>query len=165
MARPIPALRDVEIAYFREKFVAGPVDACWLWEAHRDKSGYGKFNVHVPEIGDARPFLAHRVAWVVANGRDPGSLCVLHRCDNPACVNPAHLFLGTHRDNSDDKLSKSRQARGDRIAHRKLSDDDVRGIRRMLSTGSTPYAVSKHYPVSPGSILQIRDGRSYRYVV
>lgn len=92
------------------KVKVGGVDECWLWEGRRLRGGYGQFDMG----GGCQ--MAHRMAWVLKNGTIPTGegfhgTCVLHKCDNPACVNPEHLFLGTHVDNMSDMVSKGR-ARG-----------------------------------------------------
>lgn len=84
------------------KVVRGQPDTCWLWKGSRDKGGYGRI-LHGKRIDSA-----HRVAWTVTNGPVPDGLWVLHRCDNPACVNPSHLFLGTRTDNVRDMFVKGR---------------------------------------------------------
>lgn len=83
---------------------------CWEWMAARNNHGYGVINLG-PKLG-----YAHRVAWELTHGSIPDGLCVLHRCDNPACVR--HLFLGTMRDNTKDMMQKGRHSHGDR--HGKL---------------------------------------------
>lgn len=77
---------------------------CWEWTASKDSCGYGLFRVSHTE----NMRRAHRVAWTLENGEIPDGLHVLHRCDNPACVRPSHLFLGTHRDNMLDMHAKGR---------------------------------------------------------
>jgi hypothetical protein len=77
-------------------------DKCWEWKRGRRKSGYGKLWYN------GKTTLAHRVAWLKTYGPIPEGLCVLHKCDNPPCVNPSHLFLGTNKDNSRDKENKGR---------------------------------------------------------
>lgn len=82
----------------------GP-DACWPWLASRCDSGYGKFRV-------GKMTRSHRVAFELGGGEIPDGQCVLHRCDNPACCNPAHLFVGTFNDNVQDMVRKGRQRSG-----------------------------------------------------
>ena len=88
----------------RDRFFAKvkKTSTCWLWTGATNRAGYGRFGVS----GDNR--LAHRVSWLLEHGQLSDSDHVLHRCDNPPCVNPAHLFLGTNHDNVMDKMSKGR---------------------------------------------------------
>lgn len=98
---------------------------CWLWTRATNAGGYGLFGLQ------RRALLAHRVAYAALVGVVPDDLCVCHRCDTPGCVNPAHLFLGTHADNSDDKVRKGRQSRlvGDRNPSRSRPECLARGDR------------------------------------
>lgn len=89
-------------------YTAGPGAECWEWRGSRLAGGYGVFLVERKQLG------AHRYAWIVAQGAIPDGLHVLHTCDNRGCVNPAHLFLGTHRDNMDDCTRKGRRPSGPR---------------------------------------------------
>jgi hypothetical protein len=75
---------------------------CWLWQGYRDRDGYGHHHYN------GRRWRAHRLAWTLARGPIPGGLYVCHRCDNPPCVNPAHLELGTQKENIGDCLAKGR---------------------------------------------------------
>lgn len=92
--------------YFDQRINKTP--SCWLWEGSLDSDGYGRATAK----GGPSETLAHRIAWTFANGPVPDGLSVCHRCDVPACVNPAHLFVGTSQDNQADKVQKNRQARG-----------------------------------------------------
>ena len=94
---------------------------CWLWIAARHIKGYGavKYN--------KRMWKAHRVAWELVNGPIPESMLVLHHCDNPPCVNPKHLWLGTQQDNVADRDAKGRQASGDRSGSRLHPESRPRG--------------------------------------
>src|SRR3990167_544842 len=76
---------------------------CWVWMGFKKPTGYGLFGV-----GWKR---THRLAWEFTNGKIPAGIHVLHKCDNPSCVNPSHLYLGTHQDNMRDRNKKGRQAR------------------------------------------------------
>ncbi len=103
-----PTVAD-RISHNRERFLSlidrtGP-NGCWLWRGRFFRSGYGVFY----QAGKYRK--TNRVAWEIFVGPIPAGLHVLHHCDNPSCVNPAHLWLGTHSDNMADKVAKGRQAR------------------------------------------------------
>ncbi len=107
---------------------------CWLWTGRRDKDGYGRFRPN----GKSCDRGAHRVSFVLHGGTIPDGAFVCHSCDNPPCVNPAHLWLGTAQDNSDDMVSKGRQgvgntaltaARGDRNGARTKPESRARGER------------------------------------
>lgn len=98
MAKFTPAL-----IRFWEKVRSDSPQACWEWIGRRLPFGHGHF-----DVAHGQPMLAHRYSWELVNGTIPDDLCVLHRCDNPPCVNPAHLFLGTRTDNNRDKSAKGR---------------------------------------------------------
>lgn len=89
---------------------SGGIDACWIWTASLRTTGYGQF--YYEETVQA----AHRVAWKIVNGSIPDGLYVLHKCDNPVCCNPTHLFVGTPKDNVEDMMRKGRHATQKRAA-------------------------------------------------
>ncbi len=109
---------------------SGGPDACWLWTTSTFGSGYGQFKL------EPRNLRAHRVAWEITHGCVPDGLFVLHRCDNRRCVNPAHLWLGTHKDNMADMQRKGRAATGDangsRLHPERLVRGDVHPARKTL---------------------------------
>lgn len=106
----------------------GPDDECWEWQGTRRANGYGRF-ARVP--GDSG--MAHRYSYELHHGPIPSGLFVLHSCDNPPCVNPAHLRAGTHAENMADKARRGRCNPNARTF--KLTDDDVRQIRRLYLPG------------------------------
>jgi hypothetical protein len=133
---------------------AGP-DACWLWTASLN-NGYGAYSLSV-----GRNALAHRIAYEDAAGPIPQGAHVLHRCDNPRCVNPAHLFLGTHSDNVRDMVTKRRHARGETHAGAKLSDVDVTAIRCLGVIGAhTQRDLAAMFGVSRPHISKVLAGKN-----
>ena len=90
---------------FMSKILPEPNSGCWLWMAAVNFHGYGRFNMGKKRGGIMK---SHRVAWEIYRGRIPEGLHVLHKCDIPACVNPDHLFLGTHTDNMQDMTLKGK---------------------------------------------------------
>jgi hypothetical protein len=106
---------------------ANPKTGCLEWQRGRRK-GYGVLRF------EGQNHLAHRAAWAVANGPIPTGLCVLHKCDNPKCINPDHLFLGTIADNCHDRHAKGRDAKGDNHGSHTRPDRVARGTRHGSKT-------------------------------
>jgi len=91
---------------FLDKISIEPNSGCWLWTAGADEHGYGQMNADA----EGFPRAAHRIAWILFRGPIPDGICVCHQHDDPWCVNPDHLFLGTQKDNMDDKMRKGRHS-------------------------------------------------------
>ena len=119
-----------------------------------DTRGYGEIGAGRAGAGVLR---AHRLAWEFAYGPIPTGAQVLHRCDNPPCCNPSHLFLGTHQDNMADKVAKGRQTgpKGERHPRALITDADVVAIREAHARGATNVALGRQYGIAPNSVSSI----------
>lgn len=153
-------------------------DSCWLWTAGHDRKGYGKFSIGSSHNADGTRrnsmVSAHRFSFELVNGSIPDyesyhGNCVLHRCDNPACVNPAHLFLGTNKDNVQDMDAKGRRVvvalRGSKHANAVLNELQVHEIvRRHRIDGVTQTQLSKEYGVCISTVNHIFTGRLWGHL-
>jgi hypothetical protein len=128
-------------------------DGCWMWKGPCRGNGHGTLQVR------NRTAMAHRVAWQLTRGPIPEGLCVCHHCDNPPCVNPGHLFLGTHRDNMQDMIVRNRRrhAAGERNGRAKLTPAEVEAIRADSTSGDT--VLGRKFGVCATTIHGIRTGR------
>lgn len=144
---------------FEEKYEVCGNTGCWLWTASLTRGGYGQFK----SFPGYRAGRAHIVSYVIHKGDIPEGMCVLHSCDNPKCVNPEHLWLGTLKDNSQDMMRKSRHVpvrlKGVSNPNVKLTEEQVNEIR---SDNRTATSVSKDYGVSEWTIRRIRAGSSWK---
>lgn len=140
---------------------SGGRDACWEWTAARRDPGYGAVWI------GGRVVPAHRVAWTLTNGPIPDSEDVLHNCDHPPCCNPGHLFLGTDHDNMIDKERKGRanHQHSEARPSAKLTNDDVREVRRLLENGLLQQEIADRYGVDASQISRINSGHRWRHVV
>jgi hypothetical protein len=98
------------------------------------------------------------------NGPIPDGLCVCHACDNPPCINPEHLFLGTNASNTQDRQDKERQARGERAARSKLTEDEVREIRQLAAAGETQRSIGAHFGVTDKNVGFIVRRQTWAHV-
>lgn len=147
---------------FREKYRVDSVTGCWVWMASRLGSlGYGSFEA------DKRTRLAHRVSVEMHRGPIPEGQVVMHLCDNPLCVNPEHLRVGTQRENNLDTLAKGRGSfirRGSQVFQAKLLPDQVRAIRAMLAEGVSQSEVARRFDVSNSNVNSIALGRTWAWL-
>lgn len=149
-------LAAVEYASARFWCKVRKTDGCWLWIAGAEASGYGAFGVTLH-----RRVRAHVVSMMLHLGTVDLGACVLHKCDNPPCVNPEHLFLGSRADNMADKKQKGRQPRGEACPNCKLRDADIVVIR--ASTESS-LVLGKRYGVTARHIRAVRARKERNYV-
>lgn len=142
---------------FSTKFVPGQPDECWEWLASKDPDGYGMIGAG----GSAGTTLkAHRVAYELAIGQVSGGMHVLHHCDNPGCVNPSHLFLGTHNDNMVDKVRKGRASAlfGKANGRAKLTEAQIYYAR---FAGGSQSSIASRIGISQSSVSVIRRGKRW----
>ena len=132
---------------------------CWIWMACRNGStpehSYGRFRIN------GQTFHAHRIAWELTKGTIPEGLRVLHRCDNPPCCNPRHLFLGSQADNMQDCATKNRTTRGSRNARAKLTSIDVLSIR---SDPRPQIQIAATYNVDTSLICKIKRRKNWTHL-
>ena len=128
-------------------------EGCWEFTGARDSKGYGRI-WHIDNT-----IMAHRASWLVHNGDIPTGLFVLHKCDNPPCCNPDHLFLGTADDNTKDMMNKGRHKA---IRNSILKEDQVREIKDLLQQGISRRELCARYGVSFGAIDAIKHNRNWR---
>lgn len=147
---------SVEKRFLAKVKPAGTME-CWEWVGAKCKQGYGQFSLK------GRTQKAHRVSYGLWCHQLPPSSQVLHRCDNPSCVNPGHLFLGTNDDNVADKMEKGRHAcpRGQGHALAKLTEPNVLAIRQSEESGQ---ATAARFGVSTTTISQIRTRKVWKHI-
>ena len=131
---------------------------CWVWTASLHRVGYGQIR------HDERILRAHRVSYELHIGPIPAGMHVLHKCDNRSCVNPDHLFLGTNDDNVADMVTKGRQSKGEKNGKARLTEDNVREIRRRLAAGEKNKDLSVEFGVSTASISKIAKRKTWGHV-
>lgn len=138
---------------------------CWLWTGSRTSGGYGRFRVGSRSDGSRGLVPAGRVAWGLVNGPVPAGMLVLHRGDNPPCVRPDHLFVGTALDNSDDMIAKGRARHpsmaGERCGHAKLTPESVAAIRARHAAGEQQRRLADEYGISRATVCLVVNGRRW----
>lgn len=142
-------------------------DSCWLWIGWRNAFGYGRL------YDGKKPVIAHRLSFFIHNGYWPSPMC-LHACDNPPCVNPAHLKSGTGSENTQQMWDRRRrdrstlkwpQRRGETAINAKLTEANVREIRDLWNKGATTYRqLSEMFHVSNSCIWGILTNRTWKYL-
>lgn len=135
---------------------------CWLWTG----SVAGRYGIFRP-VASETMVRAHRYSWEISNGPIPDGLGALHNCpggDNPLCVNPAHLFLGTQLDNMSDCSRKGRMPRGEQRSSAKLTVEDVRRIRNAVRSGQSMQSLAREFGVSGPTVQSIVHRRKWAWV-
>lgn len=158
---------DQEIARFQSRFTSGELDKCWEWSACKTRAGYGVIRFSKKDV------YAHRLSYFLAHPEWDWSLFVCHRCDNPGCVNPSHLFLGTAKDNYDDMERKGRHGgrfdqrkqdnSGEKHGMSKLNEAAVREIRRLYNGGMASTAIAVQFGIKHVCAWNAATGKSWKH--
>lgn len=143
----------------RSKIKIDANSECWNWAESKYKDGYGSVRVK------GKKLRAHRVSYQLYCGAIPDGMRVCHGCDNPACINPKHLFLGTQAENIDDMVAKGRQARGARVCGAKLIEADILVIRAAEGGRGLNSELARRFGVSGQQIADIRAGKYWAHVL
>ena len=162
VAKRIPKLHLTQVNRFWTHVErSGGPDACWLWTGFIRENGYGSIGIKGKE------YKAHRVSYFIEHGRIDNDRFVLHRCDVRACVNPAHLFLGTPKDNSQDAVKKGRNTKlyGEQNGKARLTRATVLAIRRICKRGGVyQKTVAKQFGVSEATVSYVVNGGRWKKV-
>jgi hypothetical protein len=138
---------------------------CWEWTGTKNKDGYGMIKLHTKKMVSA-----HRLSYVLHHPLNVDiweyrEICVCHKCDNPKCVNPSHLFLGSRTDNMTDMFNKGRCILGEKKHNSKLTDTQVREIRtRYADGGITHRGLAKEYGTSSPNITAILNRKLWKHI-
>ena len=126
---------------------------CWNWRGAKTEKGYGVFN------SNKKTYLAHRASWLINNGDIPDNICICHKCDNPICTNPEHLFLGTKSENAKDMIRKGRSITygkfGEKSIRSKLTNVQRKEIINLRNKRVSTLEISKEFKVSQGTIYYV----------
>lgn len=150
---------------FLAKFEKRQKSMCWWWKAQKDKNGYGRMKFKINGRHVATP--AHRVSWEIYRSPIPKGMLVCHRCDNPSCVNPHHLFLGTWMDNYKDMENKGRRksSKGSSNGSSRLNEKKVIEIRFLRAQyGSASNWLSAKFNISSATISRILSRQIWKHI-
>lgn len=131
---------------------------CWLFKTIRTGEKYGRFSLN------GKPVRAHRFSFFIHYGYLPPDKDILHKCDNPRCVNPYHLVSGTHNDNMKDMVLRSRSCKGNRHFGVKLNKSEVIEIRELIKEKIACSKIAKKYNVAPSTIYNIKYGKTWNWL-
>jgi hypothetical protein len=151
---------QILVKRFREKVEVAGANECWNWTASTAGKGYGQ--IKVP--GTRRQVYAHRLSYELHIGPVPAGLMVLHICDNPRCVNPKHLFLGTGADNLADMASKGRHLYGERNTEHRLTETQARSIFALSAAGWSQHRIAKKLGIGQPHVGRILRGERWRHI-
>lgn len=148
------------IERFHEKWMLNEESGCWEWQAATMGRGYGF--IKIP--GTRKQINAHRLSYLIHYSSIPDDKIVCHSCDNPKCVKPSHLFLGTQSENLTDMKSKGRHLNGEKNTESKLTEGMVRQIHNLAKQGVSQSKIGRSYGVGQGTVWKILHGQRWKHV-
>ncbi len=154
-------IEGLSVDLFWSKVDARDAKECWHWLGEKMGAGltYGRFRF------SGKKYYAHRLAYYLHYGEDPGSHFVCHSCDNPICCNPHHLWLGTNSENGHDKIRKGRNPKGSAHGHSVLTEEKVSQIVKLLEGSRLTFSeIGAIYGVSVEAISSIRTGHTWKHI-
>lgn len=161
MAKPKTSIEEA----FQARYIVDGLTGCWIWIGDKDKNGYGIWQLKKVPLGNGRyerkRIRVSRYSYEVHKGPIPPDMRVLHSCDNPPCVNPDHLSLGTPKDNSEEMVERCRNQRGETRWNAKLCDEAVIAIRQ---SDATLEELAQLYGVSFQSVSDAKNGRTWTHL-
>lgn len=146
---------DERLEFYSERITES---GCQIWTGALRPNGYGYLRFQSENIS------AHRASYTLAKGKIPENMFVCHTCDNRSCINPDHLFLGSHKDNMSDMTKKERQAKGIDHGGAKLTEEDVLIIKKRIKAGDTQPEIANDYNVLRAAISKIVTKRTWRHL-
>jgi len=159
--------KEKVLSYINKEPGQGPNGDCWEWKGYvnpKNKYGYISWKERSKD-GKGSPVRAHRIVYELLVGEIPKELVLMHSCDNPPCVNPAHLSPGTNQENDNDRVKKNRQAKGTRLSHfPHLTDELVREIKIEFRNGAMPAPIAKKYKISKATAKSIKYENAWKHI-
>lgn len=144
---------------FWSKVEIGGLDECWPWTGRKHKFGYGAMMFR------RKIYTAHRLAYLLVRGEFDEKLDCCHRCDNPPCCNPLHLFLGTAKDNITDAINKGRFAQGQRNGRSRLTSEQVEEIKKTVAPSQRGMKlIARRFGISKSCLYCIVHGRTWKHI-
>lgn len=148
-----PELKQSDIDWFHTKYTKVSDEECWPWTNYKTKFGYGQMTINYTV------YYAHQLAYFIKNGPYDMAFMVRHICDNPWCVNPDHMQLGTTQDNTQDKVNRGRQNRGSTL----LTDEELVDIHKMYADGLEQGVIADKYNLNRSFISRVINGKRLRH--
>lgn len=142
---------------FESKFIRGNDNECWDWKGYLQK-GYGHIRYK------SKKYTASRLSYELYVGSLDSKMSICHTCHRPICVNPNHLYLGTHQENMQDMVVSNRAAKGENHSQSKLTESKTKYIKLELTNGQSVTELAKKYNVSKGTISMIKNNKIWRHI-